>query len=271
MLFYKEKVLDNKIGIVDVIKTEGYPVASKKIARMVRDCRKFFKNSAIKFEDVENNLDNGVKSAEYLRSLGMPKGVVCYLTGVTGNGDLCANWKIPKKWRKLIVAPFDITEKCCDILKKEPMKLVQKETNKGVFIGTMASDSATRDETYRKNGCIIFTNKVKQCQPMGYWLEQDKMRYLVEENLPVAPVYGQIKQNEKGDYYFTGEQHTGCKLCLFGCHMEKGDNRIQRLASIEPAAYNFAMKPLCNGGLGFKDVMDYIGVEYEVKGQRPSP
>ncbi len=258
--------LRGKRSFVEVVKTEGYPVGSKKISRMVKDCRNFFKKSELRFEDVADHLDDGIESADYLRSLGLPNGVICYLTGITRANRKCSSWRIPKKWRKLITAPFDVTEKCCDILKKEPMKNIQKETDKGVFIGTMAVDSETRDESYRKNGCIIFNDKVKQCTPLGYWLEKDKMKYLVEYNLPVAPVYGEIKQTENGEDYFTGEQHTGCKLCLFGCHLEKGsDNRIQRLAKIEPAAYKFAMKPLEEGGLGYKDVMDYIGVEYEVK------
>lgn len=259
---YRE--LRGKKSFVDVVKTEGYPVASKKIARMVRDCRKFFKGSEINFNDISDQLDNGIQSADYLRSLNIPNGVICYLTGITSENNICASWKIPKKWRKLITAPFDVTEKCCDILKKEPMKIIQKETQKGVFIGTMAIDSQTRDETYRKTGCIVFNDKVKQCTPLGYWLERDKMKYLVKYNLPVAPVYGKIKQRDNGDYYFTGEQHTGCKLCLFGCHLEKGENRIQRLKEIEPAAYKFAMKPLDEGGLGFKNVMDYIEIDYEV-------
>lgn len=253
-------------SFVDVVKTEGYPVVSKKTARMVRDCRNFFKRSNIRFEDIEDKIDDGIKSAEYLRSLGLPNGVICYLTGITKTNNKCASWRIAKKWRKLIVAPFDVTEKCCDILKKEPMKLIQKETNGGVFIGTMAVDSDTRKEAYQKTGCIVFNDKVKKCMPMGYWLEQDKMRYLVDNKLPVAPVYGEIKLNDKNEYYFTGEQHTGCKLCLFGCHLEKGENnRIQRLKDIEPATYKFAMKPLCDGGLGFKEVMDYIGIESEQK------
>ena len=257
------QVVRGKENFFSIVKTKGYPVGSKKIARMVSDIKKALSKLGIEYTDIADKLDNGVESADYLRTLHLPDGVIAYLTGITRNNHVSNSWKLPKKWRKLIVAPFDVTNKCCDILKKEPMKIIQKETNKGVFIGTMASDSSMRNEAYRQHGCIIFNEKTKQCTPMGYWLEQDKMKYLIDNKLPVAPVYGEIKRNCEGKYYFTGEDHTGCKLCLFGCHLDKGENRIQRLSKIEPATYNFAMKPLSEGGLGFKDVMDYIGVEYE--------
>ena len=212
---------------------------------------------------MSNNLDEGIKSAEYLRKLKIPDGVICYLTGITSTNKECMSWKLPKKWRKLIVAPFNITEKCCDILKKEPLKLLEKETKKGVFVGTMAVDSKAREESYLKTGCIIFNKRDKKCVPMSFWLNQDKMQYLVQNKLDLAPMYGEIKKNEKEEYYFTGEQHTGCKLCLFGCHLEKNPNRIQRLKYTEPNTYNFALRKLEDRGLGYADVMNYIGIKYK--------
>lgn len=260
------RVARGKQSFVDIVKTKGYPIGSKKIAEMVTRVQRLLDDAGVSFDDIKDRLDDGLESAEYLRSLGLSSTAVLYLTGFTSKNHKSTSWRIPKKWRILIDAPFNITNECCDILKKEPMKLIQKEIKGGVFIGTMAVDSQTREEAYKKTGCIIFTDEVKKCMPMGYWLEQDKLRYLVEHELEVSPVYGEIKQKENGDYYFTGEPHTGCKLCLFGCHLEKGEkNRIQRLKDIEPATYKFAMKPFSEGGLGYKEVMDYIGVESEVE------
>lgn len=256
---YKE-VKSNKT-FIDVVKTYGYPIASKKVAKMIEYTKEHLDKLGTSYSDIKDHLDNGIESAEYLRELGFPDYVVAYLTGITKSNTQTASWKIPKRWRTLLEAPFKTTFKCCDILKKEPMKLVQKETDKGIFVGTMASDSQERRSAYQKTSCILFTSKNKKCMPMGFWLEQDKIKYLAIHNLPLAYVYGNIEQNEDGEYHFTGEQHTGCKLCLFGCQFDKGKNRIQRLKDIEPATYNFAMKPIENGGLGYKEVMEYIGLD----------
>lgn len=100
---------------------------------------------------------------------------------------------------------------------------------------------------------------------MGFWTRQDVLRYLYENELPLAPPYGEIKQSSNGQFEFTKEHNTGCKLCLFGCHLEHEPNRIQRLATIEPATYRFAMKSLQEGGLGFYEVMNYMGIPNQVK------
>ena len=101
---------------------------------------------------------------------------------------------------------------------------------------------------------------------MGFWTRQDILKYLHDFNIPIAPPYGEIVQLENGKFEFTKEHNTGCKLCLFGCHLEKEPNRIQRLADIEPNTYKFVMKSREEGGLGYREVMDYLGIPYENKG-----
>ena len=101
---------------------------------------------------------------------------------------------------------------------------------------------------------------------MGFWTRQDILRYLHDFNIPIAPPYGEIIKLENGKFEFTKEHNTGCKLCLFGCHLEKEPNRIQRLANIEPNTYKFVMKSREEGGLGYREVMDYLGIPYENKG-----
>ena len=100
---------------------------------------------------------------------------------------------------------------------------------------------------------------------MGFWTRQDVLRYLYEFNIPIAPPYGEIVLHENGKYEFTKEHNTGCKLCLFGCHLEHEPNRIQRLAELEPAIYRFAMKDRSEGGLGYREIMEYLNIPYENK------
>jgi hypothetical protein len=268
-----------------VVKEIGYPIASKKIARMVRDVRTFFKNSDYKYEDIKDKIDEGVKSAEYLRSLGFPPTVVLRLTGITRENNKSNTWRIPKKWRKLIIAPFEVSEECCSHLKKEPLKLVQKQFKACPIFGTLAEDSQQREGAYLETGCNLYrSNGKNQSTPMGFWLRQDVLKFLYEmdtkyqEELPIlkeefpelafpdklfAPPYGELMQNEDNTYEFTGEHNTGCKLCLFGCHMEKEPNRIQRLKNIEPATYNYAIRPFEEKGLNYKMVMEYCGIPWE--------
>lgn len=255
-----------KVTYFDVVRTDGYPVASKKIARMVRDVRTYFKAHDIHYSDIENYLDRGMETAEYFRSLNFPHSVVLYLSGYTSKNELCKTWCIPKKWRCLIDAPFDVSEKCCSYLKKQPIRLVDKEVNTNPIYGTLAEDSQIRKEAYLKTGCNAFKASGRsKSTPMGFWTRQDVLRYLYEFNIPIAPPYGEIVLHENGKYEFTKEHNTGCKLCLFGCHLEHEPNRIQRLAELEPATYRFAMKDRSEGGLGYRKIMEYLNIPYENK------
>lgn len=253
----------SEISFFDVLKTEGYPVASKKIARMIRDVREYFAEHNIKYSDIEQYLDQGENTADYLRKMNFPATIVLRLSGYTRENHLCKTWSIPKKWRFLIAAPFPISEHCCDILKKQPIKLVQKEVKANPIYGTLAEDSQMRKEAYLKTGCNAFKDGRGKSTPMGFWVRQDVLRYLHDYHIPIAPPYGEIITLKDGRFEFSGEHNTGCKLCLFGCHLEHEPNRIQRLADIEPATYKFAMKDQVDGGLGYRKVMEYMGIPYE--------
>ena len=256
-----------KTNFFDVVRTEGYPVASKKVARMIRDVKEFLDERGLKYEDdIEPHLDQGIETANYLRSINCPATIVLRLSGYTRDNNISKTWSIPKKWRFLINAPFPISEHCCDILKKQPIKLVQKEVKANPIYGTLAEDSQMRRDAYLKTGCNAFKDGHGKSTPMGFWTRQDILRYLHDFNIPIAPPYGEIIKLENGKFEFTKEHNTGCKLCLFGCHLEKEPNRIQRLANIEPNTYQFVMKSREEGGLGYREVMDYLGIPYENKG-----
>lgn len=260
-------IVRSKITFFDVVKTEGYPVASKKVARMIRDVKEFLDERGLKYEDdIEPYLDQGIETANYLRSINCPATIVLRLSGYTRDNNISKTWSIPKKWRFLINAPFPISEHCCDILKKQPIKLVQKEVKANPIYGTLAEDSQMRRDAYLKTGCNAFKDGHGKSTPMGFWTRQDILRYLHDFNIPIAPPYGEIVQLENGKFEFTKEHNTGCKLCLFGCHLEKEPNRIQRLVDIEPNTYKFVMKSREEGGLGYREVMDYLGIPYENKG-----
>jgi 3'-phosphoadenosine 5'-phosphosulfate sulfotransferase (PAPS reductase)/FAD synthetase len=257
------RIVKGKETFVDVCKTQGYPVVSKKVSRMVRDVQTFFKENGLDYDDIKDHIDKGVESAEYLRKLNFSQQVILRLTGITGENRVCKTWAIPKKWRKLIASGYRISEKCCDVLKKAPLDLADKTLKANPIIGTLAEDSIMRRNAYLQTGCVSFKGNKVRCTPLGFWLRQDVLRYIDSNKLPIAPPYGELICHDNGSFEFTKEHNTGCKLCLFGAQLEKQPNRIQRLKDIEPATYNFAMKPITEGGLGYKEIMDYCGIAYE--------
>lgn len=167
------------------------------------------------------------------------------------------------QWAYLLDAPFDVSAKCCDVMKKKPLKKYQKETGRNPFIGTMATESSSRHAAWIKNGCNAFNSPTPTSRPLSFWKESDILQYIVENDLSYASVYGEIVKDGDGEYRTTGVDRTGCMFCLFGCHLEKAPNRFQRMKETHPRQYDYCMRPREEKGLGLREVLEYIGVEYE--------
>jgi 3'-phosphoadenosine 5'-phosphosulfate sulfotransferase (PAPS reductase)/FAD synthetase len=60
--------------------------------------------------------------------------------------------KVSKKWQYLKDAPFKISDKCCNIIKKDPVKKYEKETRRKGFLGNLASEGMARERNYLKTG-----------------------------------------------------------------------------------------------------------------------
>lgn len=230
---YPKDKSGKRITFRDVILSEGYPIISKEVA--------------LKLHDARRN-PNGYSMQSFIE--GSPK-----------------NIKYPKfklvKYRYLLDAPFEISHKCCDIMKKNPSKQFEKESNLMPIIGTMACESNVRRTEWLKNGCNAFDNARPISRPLSFWLEQDILQYIKKYELPYPTVYGEIIKDEGGNLNTTGCDRTGCMFCGFGCHLEKEPNRFQRLRETHPKVWNYCMKPVEDGGLGMKEVLKYIDVKIE--------
>ena len=141
-------------------------------------------------------------------------------------------------------------------MKKTPVHSYHKDTGKVPIIGTMAEESRLRQEQYLRQGCNGFNNKIPTSTPMAFWTEQDVLQYLYETKIPYASVYGEIKVDEKGKYYTTGCQRTGCMFCGFGCHLEK-ESRFERLKQTHPKFHNL-LYVLKNNGVTYAEAIDWI-------------
>jgi 3'-phosphoadenosine 5'-phosphosulfate sulfotransferase (PAPS reductase)/FAD synthetase len=142
----------------------------------------------------------------------------------------------------------------------------------------MASESRLRAQQWLKNGCNGFNMKSPISNPMAFWTEQDVLLYLYQTKLPICSVYGEIvKENgidgqmdledvfgkelfdlDRPTLKTTGAHRTGCMFCGYGCHLEKGEGRFERMKRTHPKQYDYIMRPWEEGGLNYKEVIDWI-------------
>lgn len=174
------------------------------------------------------------------------------------NGDeRGSTGKLSEKWKMLLNAPFKVSEQCCNVLKKNPVKKYEKETGNHPITGMMACESKAREQAYLKTGCNAFDLKRPQSQPLGFWTEQDILLYFKIRNTAYCDIYGDIVAGGDGLLVTTGEKRTGCMFCMFGVHLEKGENRFQRMERTHPKLHEY-----CITKLGLGAVLEFIGVEY---------
>lgn len=217
-----------------IIEEYGYPVIGKKQARFIRD--------------LQNASENNTATVN-LR-----------LTGLNRKGDFCPSQKLAKKWLFMKDAPFKVSEKCCDVMKKNPAKQYANKTGNHPIIATMASESNLREKSWLDHGCNMYDSSTPMSRPMSFWKDSDVLEYLFINNIEIAECYGDIEQNVEDDiikYNTTGEKRTGCMFCMFGVHLEKHPNRFERMKETHPIQYRY-----CMDVLGISEVLDYINVDY---------
>lgn len=167
-----------------------------------------------------------------------------------------------ERWKFLIGAPFKISHRCCDIMKKQPCKKYEKETGNHPIVATMACESQQRKSNWLKAGCNAFENIRPISQPMAFWLEDDVLSYLKTFKVEYSSIYGDIESTGTR-LICTGLPRTGCMFCMFGCHLEKEPNRFQRMKITHPKQHDYCIRPVEENGLGIGKVLDYIKVPYE--------
>ena len=223
----------------EVIEKYGYPVIGKEVAKCV-----YYSKSGSEWADRKLNGQYGQFSERFM------------------------------KYKYLTDAPFAISHRCCDVMKKTPLHNYESKSKKKPIIGTTADESNQRKQGWLKTGCNSFDDRRPLSKPMSFWKEQDVLQYIRKFNIPIASVYGDVVPIAEFDgqesidgldvkLKTTGLDRSGCVFCAFGAHLEKGENRFQRMKRTHPKLYNYCMKPWEDGGLGLSKVLDFIGVKYE--------
>jgi len=176
-----------------------------------------------------------------------------------------------EKYQFMLEAPFEISNKCCNVMKKAPVHAYAKETGRKPITGQMAEESRLRTQKWLQAGCNAFDSKHPISNPMSFWTEQDVLQYIKQNNIKIASVYGEITyESDQMDICefglaedvrklkTTGCNRTGCMFCAYGCHLEKSPNRFERMKETHPKQYDYIMRPKDKGGLGYKEIIDWI-------------
>lgn len=250
-----DTVLYPSLNFKEVILRYGYPVVSKEVSQVIYECQ------------------TAKRLGKEYPSYHMEK--------LTGTKLTAAGEKSPynmEKYHFLLNAPFRISNKCCDIMKKASCKRYEKETGRKPFIGTMAGESRLRYQKWLKFGCNAFGEKRQTSQPLSFWTERDILQYLKDNAIQIAEAYGDIcYEDENGLLYkdvlipdnlnltTTKAKRTGCAFCLYGASY---DERFLLLRETEPKKYRFVMDGgefdsegmwIPNKkGLGFRFVIDWL-------------
>ena len=250
----------------EVIKTFGYPVLSKEIAKKIHQLQNPSPKNAI----VRHTIITGE-------------------TGEYGGYQINSRMKMSQKWLEKFggadeegkalgyaSAPFKVSDACCYYLKEKPCYDYAKSTGAYPYMGLMASEGGRRQKALMLHGCNYISQGTKRSCPFAIFHRDDLLRLAEEmddwykehwQEFPgekldsiIPTIYGKIQRNANGERETTGAKRTGCEICMFGIHLEKRPHRFDRLREKNPKAWDYWMK-----NMGFGEVLDYIGVPWKDK------
>lgn len=176
-----------KMNIRQVVRKYGYSIVSKDVAGVVYEARK--NPNCIRAKKIRGELlDKGGNPSAYN----------------------CENWAF------LLNAPFPISDRCCHVMKKASAHRYEGTAKEKPIVATMADEGRQRFQKWLATGCNAFEGKHPMGKPMSFWTEQDVLRFIVDRELPIASVYGDIVASD-GENDYT-ETLIDCKLHCTGAN-----------------------------------------------------
>ena len=152
---------------------------------------------------------------------------------------------------KLREAGIMLTDKCCDELKKKPMKKIHRLHGfKGSLTGVRASESQARKLAYLQRGALYDSTRNRQwiCNPLIHWSEADVQKCLKD--------FGIVLERPGN-----GSGRSGCVNCGFGCHISQArgeKNSLQELKESNPQMWTRTMTDW-----KFQEACDVAGIRTE--------
>lgn len=143
----------------DVIIKYGYPIIGKEVSQVVQEAR--------------IGLKRGDGSYQFRIDRILGKGRYAPLEdGTKSQFDVSA-------YKFLLDAPFNISDRCCKVMKKNPARSYERKSGRKIILATMAEESRLRRQRWLKYGCNAWDDKKQQSSnPMSFWTEQDVLTYI---------------------------------------------------------------------------------------------
>lgn len=264
-------VVKPKMNFKQVIEKYGYPFISKEVSECVHGARKYLTQLLS-----EDSLDKQASKQAYKY----------FYDKLCGQGKYADRSIYAQTKYQFFLEPDApiIGSQCCNVMKKEPSHRYSHETGRVAITGEMASESRLRTQKWLQHGCNGFDLKEPKSTPLATWTYQDLLLYIKLHDIEICSVYGdivtdyakdgqldgQVSLTDLSDEYglfdlgnpplkTTGCERTGCMFCGYGCHLEKeGEGRFERMKETHPKIYDYIMRPKEQGGLNYKEVIDWI-------------
>jgi len=201
--------LHPKLNIKTIIEKYGFPLISKEIAKMIYELKKQTKHSQR------------------------------YITGIQQDGKKTM-FTLPLKYHFLLHEKFNCSDKCCNFLKKQPIK------NYDTITAEMTTESILREKAWLRTGCNSFGTYNKS-KPLSIWTESDIQKYKNLFNLEFAEIYENPTITR-----------TGCMFCGFGIHLEH-ISRFEFLLNKYPKVYKFFLQ-LKNNDITYQQAINRCGI-----------
>lgn len=242
-LFVKELIFKKpKLPWNEILETKGYPIYSKQFSVLLNRIQRVkSKNGLTRWIFKINTSKFGIsKNRLYLLDKQMR-----IFPNHNDNPLIDDNYFGPSLYNN----NYMYSEKCCNYIKGDLKKIKLP-----IFVGTMASESELRKQSWIKFGCNIISNKKKISRPLSIWTEKDIWKYILKYSVDINQKYGFVKEivtnyndNNQIDNMMQKLKYKrlGCISCPYGAHMEKDKNRFEILK--EQSEFLYQSQVIKNG------------------------
>ena len=201
-------ILKPKISFAEVCEKYGFPMISKEVSNCVSSARKYVKYlDSQKSDDtiltdrqtdreipfayriadligIDRRVDKENRAFTDLKMGNIPSEILKAPVRVKQLfGVKCEDFGSMydrSKYLFMLNAPFEVSNQCCKVMKKQPMHQYNKDTGRVPITAQMASESKLRTSQWLQNGCNGFDLKIPTSNPMSFWTEQDVLLYIKE-------------------------------------------------------------------------------------------
>lgn len=215
-------IIKPAMSFSEVIATYGFPYPTKMQAEMISRMQR-------KLETGADITDHKYMQKTFMNMDGEEKS---------------STYSISEKHKWIVYSGIKVSQKCCAVMKKDPMARYQKENGVYPITGVMADEGKSRTEVYLKYGCILGQGSGNLLlKAIAFWRENDVWEYLKKFGVPYASIYDK------------GETRTGCVFCGFTNGREK-ENKFQRLQTLCPQYHRYGER------IGVADVCKKLHIPY---------